>query len=104
MAMSSIKSEQTSLFTVIISLKHKFVLHLFQEKGRNRSVSLYQFVIFKPLSYCFEETIGLEVKASFARGPCRVLSNNFFLIAFLKTPWVSEYILHLILISSTYFA
>ena len=25
-----------------------------------------QFVIFKPLSYCFEETIGFDVKASFA--------------------------------------
>ena len=28
-----------------------------------------QFVIFKPLSYCFEETIGFDVKASFARRP-----------------------------------
>ena len=28
-----------------------------------------QFVIFKPLSYCFEETIGLDVKASFASRP-----------------------------------
>ena len=26
----------------------------------------FQFVIFKPLSYCFEETIGFDVKASFA--------------------------------------
>ena len=25
-----------------------------------------QFVIFKPLSYCFEQTIGFDVKASFA--------------------------------------
>ena len=25
-----------------------------------------QFVIFKPLSYCFEEIIGFDVKASFA--------------------------------------
>ena len=28
-----------------------------------------QFVIFKPLSYRFEETIGLDVKVSFARRP-----------------------------------
>ena len=27
------------------------------------------FVIFKPLSYCFEETIGYDVKASFASRP-----------------------------------
>ena len=26
----------------------------------------YQFVIFKPLSYCLEETIGFDVKATFA--------------------------------------
>ena len=31
--------------------------------------SLYQFVVFKPLSYCFEETIGFDVKGSFARPP-----------------------------------
>ena len=30
---------------------------------------LAQFVIFKPLSYCFEETIGFDVKTSFARRP-----------------------------------
>ena len=30
---------------------------------------LIQFVIFKPLSYCFEETIGFDVKASFASRP-----------------------------------
>ena len=28
-----------------------------------------QFVIFKPLSYCFKETIGLDVKALFANCP-----------------------------------
>ena len=28
-----------------------------------------QFVIFKPLNYCCEETIGFDVKASFARRP-----------------------------------
>ena len=33
------------------------------------SVRRKQFVIFKPLSYCFEETIGFDVKASFASRP-----------------------------------
>ena len=28
-----------------------------------------QFVLFKPLSYCFEETIGFDVKSSFASRP-----------------------------------
>ena len=31
--------------------------------------SVIQFVIFKPLSYCFWETIGFDVKASFASRP-----------------------------------
>ena len=30
---------------------------------------LIQFVIFKPLSYCFEEAIGFDLKASFASRP-----------------------------------
>ena len=67
--MSSIKSEQASLFTILTPLKYKFVLHLLREDALNRSVLVYQFVIFKPLSYCFEETTGFEVKALFASGP-----------------------------------
>ena len=35
--------------------------------------SLYQFVVFKPLSYCFEETIGFHIKASFTRLPLRLI-------------------------------
>ena len=66
-AISSIKSEQASLFTIITSLKYKFVLHLLKEDGLNRSVLVYLFVIFIPLSYCFEETF--DVKTLFARGP-----------------------------------
>ena len=31
--------------------------------------TIYQFVIFKPLNYCFEETIGFYLKASFASLP-----------------------------------
>ena len=45
-AMSSIKTEQASLlFTIISSLKYKFVLHLLKEDGRNRSVSVYNDII-----------------------------------------------------------
>ena len=29
----------------------------------------FQFVIFKPLSYCFKETKGFDVNASFASRP-----------------------------------
>ena len=32
-------------------------------------VVVVQFVIFKSLSYCFEETIGFDVKVSFASRP-----------------------------------
>ena len=38
-------------------------------RSSNQKESSLQFVIFKPLSYCFEGTIGLEVKASFASRP-----------------------------------
>ena len=34
---------------------YKFVLNLLKEDGLNRSVLVYLFVIFIPLSYCFEE-------------------------------------------------
>ena len=78
--MSSIKSEQASLFAIITSLKYEFVLHLLKEGGRNRLFSVYQLVIFKPLSYCFEETIGFDVKASFARGPVLRLSKPSVII------------------------
>ena len=33
------------------------------------NASIIQFVIFKPLSYCFEQTIGFDVKASFVNRP-----------------------------------
>ena len=36
---------------------------------KNYPCIIYQFVIFKPLSYCFEETIGFDVKTSFTRRP-----------------------------------
>ena len=40
-----------------------------QDMGYNFSHSFLQFVIFKPLSYCFQETIVFDVKASFASRP-----------------------------------
>ena len=45
----------TPLFTIITSLKCKFVLHLLKEGGLNRSILVDLFVIFIPLSYFFEE-------------------------------------------------
>ena len=48
--------------TKISLFKTKHNLH----KLRKGLDSLIQFVIFKPLSYCFKETIGFDVKASFA--------------------------------------
>ena len=35
-----------------------------------------QFVVFKALSYCFEKTIGFDVKALFARLPVSRLINS----------------------------
>ena len=44
--MSSIKPEEASLlFTVLTSLKYKFVLHLLREDGCNQSVSVYSDII-----------------------------------------------------------
>ena len=34
--------------------------------------SPFQFVIFKPLSYCFEETIGFDVRPRLQVVQCRV--------------------------------
>ena len=36
--------------------------------SRNKLLSI-QFVVFKPLSYCFKGTIGFEVKVSPGRRP-----------------------------------
>ena len=67
-AISSIKSEQTSLFTITTSLKYKFVSHLLKEDGLDLSVLAYLFVIFIPLSYCFKKTTRFDVKVLFERG------------------------------------
>ena len=58
--------------------------------------STLQFVIFKWLSHCFEETIGFDVKASFASRPLSHLirwynktrwSNKRILIKGYSVPW-----------------
>ena len=41
-----------------------------------KSVNPVQFVTFKPLRYCFEETIGFDVKASFDANSSSVASNQ----------------------------
>ena len=43
------------------------ICRIFKNTFLKTAVSLQElFVIFKPLSYCFEETIGFDVKASSA--------------------------------------
>ena len=50
-----------------------FVLEKSQIKIKKKKLEFIRntdhVVIFKPLSYCFEETIGFDVKASFASRP-----------------------------------
>ena len=44
------------------------VIFVFKSSQTSFSLSfLVQFVVFKPRSYCFKETIGFDVKVSFAR-------------------------------------
>ena len=38
--------------------------------------ALGQFLIFKPFSYCFEETMGFDVKPSFASRPLSRLTRH----------------------------
>ena len=45
------------------------VLYKSHARSRKNFSSYFQFIIFKPLSYCFEETIGFDLKASFASCP-----------------------------------
>ena len=49
------------------ALKGFIPLHL--RSFKEIKIICIQFLIFKPLSYCFEETIGFDVKASFASPP-----------------------------------
>ena len=47
------------------------------EDSQTTITSIYQFVIFKPLSHCFEETIGFDVKSSFASRPMSRLIRSY---------------------------
>ena len=57
------------VFSVCIYRKGLMMNEDFASGSRNLTISFYQFVIFKLLSYCFEETIRFDVKASFASHP-----------------------------------
>ena len=50
-----------------------FVKFILSKNKILNNVSMYQFVVFKPLSYYFKETIGFDVKSSFARPPVSCL-------------------------------
>ena len=39
------------------------------DNKRTRKIKIYFFVTFRLLSYCIEETIGFDVKASFVSRP-----------------------------------
>ena len=52
-------------------------------------VKKFQFVIFKPLNYCFEEIIGFDIKASFASRPVSRLIRWYN-----KTRWYNNRILN----------
>ena len=42
---------------------------VYSPQSSNLSDALNQFAIFKPLGHCFEETIGFDIKTSFASRP-----------------------------------
>ena len=44
----------------------------------------FQFIIFAPLSYCFEDTIGFDVKASLAGPPVSPLIKTSDIIKIFK--------------------
>ena len=48
-------------------------IKVYSPQPSNLSDALNQFVIFKPLGHCFEETIGFDVKTSFASCPVSLL-------------------------------
>ena len=51
------------------SLIHNLFTNFEIELSMNLLEYSLQFVIFKPLIYCFKETIGFDVKASSASRP-----------------------------------
>ena len=60
----SATGKQLATTSRIIKMAKKSIILIEQIKNRT-----LQFVIFKPLTYCFKETIGFDVKASFASRP-----------------------------------
>ena len=68
-----LKSGQKKLFVVTRGLDKLIQYSDFIQDERLRlplsQKTITQFVIFKPLSYCFQETIGFDIKASFASRP-----------------------------------
>ena len=63
----SIKLRFLDLILGDFSLAELLPVHI-PKDGKNLILPK-QFVIFKPLSYCFKETKGFDVKASFASCP-----------------------------------
>ena len=49
----------------------------YSRQPSNLSDTLNQFVIFKPLSYYFKETIGFDVKATFKSPPVSILIRRY---------------------------
>ena len=56
-----------NIYVLVSRDTHRMVRVLTVLKGGKYPTT--HFVIFKPLSYCFEKTIGFDVKASFASRP-----------------------------------
>ena len=52
-----------------VCFQNIFILDNHAQLQKRRRSAIVQFVIFNPLSYCFEEIIGFDVKALFASRP-----------------------------------
>ena len=52
-------------------------IKVYSPQPSNLSDTLNQFVIFKPLSYYFKETIGFDVKATFESPPVSILIRRY---------------------------
>ena len=63
-----IQTLQFVYFTEYINIS---VVYMILKKNIYPNVQMFnvQFVVLKPLYYCFEETIGFDVKASFTSRP-----------------------------------
>ena len=89
------------------NVKSYNVQNIFMWRRRRRiSTGIFQFVIFKPLNHCFEETIGFDVKASFESRPLsrRLIRwyNETILIKGYSVPWDFSWIENYKLIRRTF--